>query len=147
MENTTLTLQTQPSQAPKAPTKTPTNASTNALTKPASTIALTLQPPSAAPVRVALFGVGRWGSHWLRKFLDHPQAELAAVVDPCESRLITLNRQYELEQQSITVTTNWQTALHLPNLDAVAIVTPAATHYPLIRAALEQGHHVLAENP
>nr|RNJ71241.1 MAG: gfo/Idh/MocA family oxidoreductase [Leptolyngbya sp. IPPAS B-1204] len=143
MENTTLTLQTQPSQAPKAPTKTPTNAST----KPASTIALTLQSPSAAPVRVALFGVGRWGSHWLRKFLDHPQAELAAVVDPCESRLITLNRQYELEQQSITVTTDWQTALHLPNLDAVAIVTPAATHYPLIRAALEQGHHVLAEKP
>jgi predicted dehydrogenase len=123
------TLQIQPIQPISAPLVPCTNA------------------PAVAPVKIALFGVGRWGSHFLRKFLNHPQAELVAVVDSCSSRLSTLTRQYELEQQQITVTTDWQTALHLPDIEAVAIATPAATHYPMIRAALEQGHHVLAEKP
>lgn len=99
------------------------------------------------PVKLALFGVGRWGSHLLRNFLEHPQAQLVAVVDPCADRLNMLARQYALEQQQITITTDWQAALHLSGVEAVAIVTPAATHYTMIRAALAQGHHVLAEKP
>lgn len=99
------------------------------------------------PVKLALFGVGRWGSHFLRKCLEHPQAELVAVTDPCSDRLNTLARQYQLDQRQITLTSDWQTALQLPGVEAVIIVTPATTHYSLIQAALEQGHHVLAEKP
>lgn len=99
------------------------------------------------PVKLALFGVGRWGNHLLRNFLEHPQAELVAVADPSVDRLHMLARQYQLDQQQIKVTTDWQTALQLPDVEAVVIATPAATHYSLIRAALEQGCHVLAEKP
>jgi predicted dehydrogenase len=101
---------------------------------------------SPAPVKLALFGVGRWGSHWLRHFLEHPQVELVAVADPCAERLHLLARQYSLELE-VTITTDWQAALQVPDLEAVAIVTPAATHYSMIRAALERGLHVLAEKP
>jgi predicted dehydrogenase len=52
-----------------------------------------------------------------------------------------------LAQQQIAVMTDWQAALQLPDVEAVVIVTPAATHYSLIRAALSQGRHVLAEKP
>lgn len=112
------------------------------LSAPAHTSAL-----SKRPVRVALFGVGRWGTHLLRNFLEHPNAELIAVADPSVEQLNTLARQYQLQQQQITVTTNWQTALQIPDVEAVVIATPAATHYPMIRAALERGCHVLAEKP
>ena len=97
------------------------------------------------PVKLALFGVGRWGTHWLRNLLEHPQADLIAIVDPCFNRLQTLSRQYQLEIP--TITSDWQAALRQPGLEAVVLVTPAATHYAMIRAALEQGLHVLCEKP
>lgn len=100
---------------------------------------------SAAPVKLALFGGGRWGSHLLRNFLEHPNAQVIAVVDPCTHNLNALARQYALKQ--ITVTTDWQAALKLSDVEAIAIATPAATHYTLIHAALTQGRHVLAEKP
>lgn len=98
------------------------------------------------PVKIALFGVGRWGTHWLRHLLDHPQAELVAVIDACEQRLSTLARQYQLAPQ-VKLTTDWRLALELADLEAVVMVTPAAMHYEMIRAALGHGHHVLAEKP
>ncbi len=108
------------------------------------------RPAAAAehsrPVKLALFGLGRWGAHWLRNLREHPQAELVAVVDPCLDRLHTLVRQYQLEAE-ISLISDWQTALQTPGLDAVVLVTPAVTHYAMIRAALEQGLHVLCEKP
>jgi len=96
------------------------------------------------PVKLALFGVGRWGTHWLRNLLEHPMADLIAVVDPCCDRLQSLSRQYQLD---IPMITDWQAALCQPGLDAVVLVTPAATHYAMIRTALKQGLHVLCEKP
>lgn len=100
-----------------------------------------------SPVKLALFGVGRWGNHLLRNLIEHPQAQLIAIADPSAERMNTLARQYQLEQQQITATTDWQAALQLPEVEAVVIATPAATHYPMIRAALERGCHVMAEKP
>lgn len=100
---------------------------------------------SRRPVKVALLGVGRWGSHWLRHLQSHSQAELVAVVDASANRLDDLVNQYKFEQTLIT--TDWQAALQLPELEAVVVATPAAVHYSLIKAALERGCHVLAEKP
>ncbi len=96
-------------------------------------------------VKVALFGVGRWGSHWLRHLQAHPQAELVAVVDASSERLNSLSQQYRFTQT--LTTTDWQKVLDLPEVEAVVVATPAATHYGLIQAALERGCHVLAEKP
>ncbi|MBW4466523.1 MAG: Gfo/Idh/MocA family oxidoreductase [Pegethrix bostrychoides GSE-TBD4-15B] len=101
--------------------------------------------PSARSVRLALFGVGRWGAHWLRNLQEHPQAKLLAVVDPCQDRLHTLARQHQLNSEILLA--DWQQALQTPGLEAVVLATPAVTHYPMIRAALEQGLHVLCEKP
>jgi predicted dehydrogenase len=96
--------------------------------------------------KVAVVGVGRWGVHWLRNILEHPQAELAAVVDPNPERLQTVKRQYKLGDKTL-LTNDWQTVQQIPGLTAVIIATPATTHYNLIRDALGWGYHVLAEKP
>jgi predicted dehydrogenase len=96
--------------------------------------------------KVAVVGVGRWGVHWLRNILEHPQAELAAVVDPNPERLETVKRQYKLTDETV-LTTDWQAVQQIPGLTAVIIATPATTHYNLIRDALVWGYHVLAEKP
>ncbi|MBE9176989.1 Gfo/Idh/MocA family oxidoreductase [Oculatella sp. LEGE 06141] len=96
--------------------------------------------------RIAVFGAGRWGTHLVRNFLKHPQAQVVAIVDPHRDRLYALARQFGLDQQTALLT-DWQTALDCPGLEAVAIATPATTHYSLTEAALQRGYHVLVEKP
>jgi predicted dehydrogenase len=42
---------------------------------------------------------------------------------------------------------NHEEFLRDPNVDAVVIATPVSTHYPLAKAALEHGKHVMIEKP
>jgi predicted dehydrogenase len=97
-------------------------------------------------VNIALFGVGRWGTHLLRNFLAQPQAHVVAIVDLSGDRLSAVAHQFKLDRD-LVLSTDWQAILSLPKLDAVVIATPATTHYAMIRSALERGLHVLAEKP
>ncbi|BAY73673.1 oxidoreductase domain-containing protein [Nostoc linckia NIES-25] len=97
-------------------------------------------------IKIAVIGVGRWGVHLLRNFLAHPQVSVIAVVDPHPERLVAVKQQFSLDE-NVILTTQWQDLKQVPGLTAVAIATPATTHYALIQDALQQGYHVLAEKP
>jgi predicted dehydrogenase len=97
-------------------------------------------------MKIAVIGVGRWGVHLLRNFLAHPQVSVAAVVDPHSERLTAAKQQFSLNE-NVLLTTQWADLQQIPDLTAVAIATPATTHYALIKDALKQGYHVLAEKP
>ncbi|MGF1939084.1 MAG: Gfo/Idh/MocA family protein [Nostoc sp. ChiQUE02] len=97
-------------------------------------------------IKIAVIGVGRWGVHLLRNFLAHPQVDVVAVVDPHPERLAAVKQQFNLDDD-VVLTTQWEDLKKVPGLTGVAIATPATTHYPLIKDALQQGYHVLAEKP
>ncbi|BAY13170.1 Gfo/Idh/MocA family protein [Calothrix sp. NIES-2098] len=97
-------------------------------------------------ITIAVLGVGRWGVHLLRNFLEHPQVSIGAVVDPNPERLVAVKRQFNLSE-NVLLTTEWQAIKQVQDLSAVAIATPATTHYDLIKYALNLGYHVLAEKP
>ncbi|WP_414541543.1 Gfo/Idh/MocA family protein [Nostoc sp. CCY0012] len=97
-------------------------------------------------IKIAVIGIGRWGVHLLRIFLAHPQVSVVAVVDPHAERLAAAKQQFNLDE-NILLATEWEALQQLPELTAVVIATPATTHYALIKDALKQGYHVLAEKP
>ncbi|MEH2169628.1 MAG: Gfo/Idh/MocA family oxidoreductase [Nostoc sp.] len=97
-------------------------------------------------INIAVIGVGRWGVHLLRNFLAHPQANVVAVVDPHPERLAAVKQQFNIDE-NVLLTTRWEDLKKVPGLTGVAIATPATTHYALIKDALQQGYHVLAEKP
>ncbi|MEH2148288.1 Gfo/Idh/MocA family protein [Nostoc sp.] len=97
-------------------------------------------------IKIAVIGVGRWGVHLLRNFLAHPQVNVVAVVDPHPERLAAVKQQFNLDE-NVVLTTQWHDLKKVPGLTGVAIATPATTHYALIKDALQQGYHVLAEKP
>jgi len=97
-------------------------------------------------IGIAVLGVGRWGTHLVRNFLAHPQCQIQAVVDLNPQHLTAISQKFDLSD-AVLLTDDWQQVLQLPEVEAVAIATPAATHYPLIAAALNQGCHILAEKP
>jgi predicted dehydrogenase len=97
-------------------------------------------------IQIAVIGVGRWGVHLLRNFLAHPEVNVVAVVDPHPERLAAVKQLFNLDE-NVVLTTQWQDLKKVPGLTGVAIATPATTHYALIKDALQQGYHVLAEKP
>ncbi len=100
----------------------------------------------STPIGIAILGVGRWGKHLVRNFLADPQAKVRALVDLHADHLTAAAETFDLPED-VVLTDDWQQVLQQPEVDAVAIATPAATHYPLISAALNQKCHVLAEKP
>ncbi|WP_013323891.1 Gfo/Idh/MocA family protein [Gloeothece verrucosa] len=98
-------------------------------------------------IHIAILGVGRWGVHWVRNFLQHPDTQVIAIVDPFRERLTQCQKQFKLDEQQIILATEWETIRDLKTLDAVVVATPASSHYSLITDALHQGYHVLAEKP
>lgn len=97
-------------------------------------------------IKVAVLGVGRWGVHFVRNLLQHPQAELVAVVDSHPDSLSSCQQRFDLDPDRILFTTHWQQLKDI-QLDGVVVATPATTHYPIIKEALLSGYHVLAEKP
>ncbi|NET69651.1 MAG: Gfo/Idh/MocA family oxidoreductase [Sphaerospermopsis sp. SIO1G2] len=97
-------------------------------------------------MKLAIIGVGRWGVHLLRNFLAHPQVDVVAIVDPSLAKLTTVKERFHLDD-NILLITEWQSIKNIPQLTAVAIATPASTHYDLIKDYLQSGYHILAEKP
>lgn len=94
-------------------------------------------------VRIALVGCGYWGPNLARNFalVDHGDLVLCADVD--ETALLRLQRQYP----HVEMTTDVAAALTRPDIDAVALATPARTHTALALQALTAGKHVFVEKP
>lgn len=105
-------------------------------------------------IGIAVLGAGRWGVNLARNFLAHPQADVIAIVDPNLETLQSLPQRLGADKQGrphwndkIILTTDWLEIFKMPQVEAVAIATPATTHYTLITAALQHHLHVLAEKP
>jgi len=95
---------------------------------------------------IVILGAGRWGNHLIRIFSQHPAAKIVAIVDPDADRLQAIAEKFNFDP-SVVLTTGWPAARNLPQVEAVAVTSPASTHYDIIADALKRGFHVLAEKP
>lgn len=93
--------------------------------------------------RIALVGLGYWGPNLARNLAALAEAELTVLCDARPEAVTRLTRQYPWATQE----TDSAKVLADPDIDAVVIATPAATHFELVRAALQAGKHVMVEKP
>lgn len=92
---------------------------------------------------IAVIGAGYWGPNLVRNFRNSTDWDLVAVCDLDADRASRVIGS----RSTIEVETSVERLLARPDLDAVAIATPARTHSALAVAALEAGKHVLVEKP
>ncbi len=92
---------------------------------------------------VALVGAGYWGRKLLPKFRAAADCSVAMVCD------LDAGYRAEIEKAfpGTPTTASYDAVLENPNVDAVILATPPATHYSLGRKALEAGKPIWIEKP
>jgi predicted dehydrogenase len=94
-------------------------------------------------IGIGVIGYGYWGPNLVRNFHETPGASVVGVSDLRPERLAHVGARYP----GVRVTTDYHDLLADPAIDAVAIATPVASHYPLALEALQASKHVLVEKP
>jgi len=93
------------------------------------------------PIRVTVVGVGYWGKNLVRNF--HELGVLGALCDLDPLAEAMCKSRYP----QMKFFSDYARLLADPGVDAVALATPAITHYEMARAALLAGKDVLVEKP
>jgi predicted dehydrogenase/L-rhamnose mutarotase len=94
--------------------------------------------------RVGVVGCGWWASQaHLPALARNPDAVIAAIAEPDEEK-----RRIVAERHDVAAAfAGAEEMLDAVDLDGVVIAVPHVLHYPIARAALELGLHVLLEKP
>ena len=91
------------------------------------------------PFNVAVIGTGYWGKHYVR--ILGSQCKLAVDQSiTARERMVSLYPHLE-------TSASLNDALINADVHALIVVTPAATHYTVVKSALLSGKHVLVEKP
>src|SRR5207244_8870449 len=94
-----------------------------------------------AKAKIAVVGVGYWGKNLVRNFY-----ELGALAMLCDADG-SVEGKYRQQYASVRFCRDFRSVLTDPSVAAVALATPAVTHYEMTKAALEAGKDVLVEKP
>jgi predicted dehydrogenase len=94
-------------------------------------------------IRVGVIGYGYWGPNIVRNLHGIDGFRVEAVCDQSAECLKTARKIYP----ALTFTQDAADITASKNIDVVAVITPAWTHFELAKAALENGKHVFVEKP
>lgn len=92
---------------------------------------------------IGVVGLGYWGPNLARNFSQLNACRLGGLCDINEERLQKIRETHP----EVTRYRDFDAMLEEPLLDAVAVATPVRQHFPLVKAALLAGKHVLVEKP
>jgi predicted dehydrogenase len=91
--------------------------------------------------RVAVAGLGPWGTNLVRNFDDLADLRWLCDISPEASGAVAGRHP------QARVTARFDDVLADPEVDAVVVATPVPTHAELAASALEAGKHVFVEKP
>ena len=94
-------------------------------------------------VKFGVIGYGYWGPNVVRNLTQLEEADVLTVCDKSPASRRRIQKAYP----HVKITNNSTELICLPEIDAVAVVTPVWTHYELAKAALENGKHIFVEKP
>lgn len=94
-------------------------------------------------VTVGQIGIGYWGPNLLRNLVANKSCNVKTAVDLAPERLDYVRSTYP----GVRTSPDYRDIMDDPEIQAVVIATPVATHFDLARRALLAGKHVLVEKP
>ncbi len=122
-----------------------------------STLAITL--PFADPLsamnfqkeekvlRVAIMGLGSYGTRVAEAMKDCKRAKLVGVISGTPSKIETWKQKYGIPAKNCYTYENYHQIKDNPDIDAVYVITPNSLHKPHSIGVAKAGKHVICEKP
>ena len=95
------------------------------------------------PIRTAIIGTGFMGRAHLEAVRRTESVEAVAIAGRSVEAAQRIGAGFSIPK----ISTNYNDILRDPAIDAVHICTPNAQHFPMAKAALQAGKHVICEKP
>jgi predicted dehydrogenase len=92
---------------------------------------------------LGMIGCGYWGPNLLRNYAALDTAKVKMVADQSPDRRRFVEKSYP----AVKVVADGEEVLADPEISAVVIATPAASHGALVKTALQKGKDVFVEKP
>ena len=93
--------------------------------------------------KAAVFGTGFVGRVHLEAICRLGHVQVYAIGEADKEKALRLGEEFRVESTE----TDWQALLENPEFDVVHVCTPNVYHFPMAKAALEAGKHVICEKP
>ncbi len=90
---------------------------------------------------IGLIGFGYWGKNIFRNL-----AKLSVLHTACDTNLTTISA-FKEKFPDVNYTESFDSMLRCNDIKAIAIATPAVTHYELVKQSLKAGKDVFVEKP
>ncbi len=90
-----------------------------------------------------VIGYGYWGPNIVRNLAGLEDSHVIAIADVDPNSRQRAQKAYP----NIRVTADAAEIITSTKIDAIAVISPAATHFELAKAALKNGKHVFVEKP
>lgn len=94
-------------------------------------------------MKIGVVGLGYWGPNLVRNFLGTEGVNAVVCCDIQKKKLDRIKQKFPM----VEITSNLDSLLKRDDIDAVAVVTPVSTHFPVGMKVLKAGKHLLLEKP
>jgi predicted dehydrogenase len=95
------------------------------------------------PIGIGVIGCGQWGMNYVRVFSELSQATVVAAGDVQAERLRFVQQRFP----TVETCGQFEQLLGNPEIQGLAVSTPATAHYAIVRECLLSRKHVLVEKP
>src|SRR5258705_2544942 len=98
-------------------------------------------------LRVAIMGLGSYGSGVEEAMKDCTRVKLVAVISGTPSKITAWQDKYNIPEKNCYNYENYDNIKNNPDIDAVYIITPNALHKDAAIRVAKAGKHVISEKP
>lgn len=116
------------------------NADTNAST-------VTAQPYDGPVLRVAIMGLGSYGTRVADAMQACQKAKLVGVISGTPSKIKAWQTKYNIPEKNCYNYENFDNIKNNPDIDAVYVITPNSLHHSQVIRVARAGKHVICEKP
>jgi predicted dehydrogenase len=99
------------------------------------------------PLRVAIMGLGSYGTRVAEAMKDCKRARLTGVVSGTPSKITAWQQKYNIPEKNCYNYENFDKIKDNPDIDVVYVITPNALHHDHVIRAAKAGKHVICEKP
>ncbi len=105
------------------------------------------QPYQGPVLRVAIMGLGSYGTRVAEAMRDCKRAKLTGVISGTPSKVKDWQKKYDIPEKNCYNYENFDAIRNNPDIDAVYIITPNALHKEEAIRVAKAGKHVICEKP